>query len=52
MMSVHSSKTLRQNPQPGNMHRMRDLGTLGSKWDVSIKSLPSWLHEEEETKKV
>jgi hypothetical protein len=27
------------------MQRVRDLGTLSLKWDVSIKSLPSGLRE-------
>jgi hypothetical protein len=29
-----------RDPQPDMTQRVRDLGTLSSKWDVSIKSLP------------
>lgn len=34
-----------RDPQPDHMQRVRDLGTLSSKRDVSIKSLPSELKE-------
>lgn len=33
------------NPQLDNVQRVKDLGTLGTKWDVSVKSLPSQLRE-------
>lgn len=31
--------------QADSMQRVRDLGTLGPKWDVSIKSFPSGLRK-------
>lgn len=34
-----------KDPQPVIMQRVRDLGTFNTKWDVSIKSLPSGLRE-------
>ena len=34
-----------RDPRPDIMQRLRDLGTLWPKWDVSIKSLPSGFRE-------
>lgn len=32
-----------RDPEPGMMQQVRDLETLSTSWDVSIKSLSSWL---------
>lgn len=39
------TKITYRDPQLDNMQRVRELGTLGSKWDVSNKSLSSELRQ-------
>ena len=40
-----SPANIYRDSQLGNVQKVRDLGTLGPKWDVSIKSLSSGLRE-------
>lgn len=40
-------KNIYRDPQPDNMKKVRDLGTLSSKLDISIKCLYSGMSREE-----